>query len=1160
MGKSYQDLVAWQKAMDLLAQVYRLSRRFPKEELYGLTCGALLMPCRQQSCRTPQFGQRVYRTLAVLLLLPLLSAAQSTNSAPAIPSPGTEPSPPVNTAKSDGTANEAVIFERNATKVSFEPDGSGVQEATVVMRVQSQAGVQQLAVLSFPYTSDNQAVEVDYVRVRKADGTLVLTPEYNIQDMPAEVSRRAPMYSDVHEKHVTVKALAVGDILEYVVRYRTFKPLVPGQFWFAYSFTKSYIMKDEELEISVPRDKYLNIKHPDYPPQVTESGTRKTYLWKTSNLSVKDRVELQKLREGPKPSVQLTTFRDWAEVGTWYEQLQRPQLAVTPQIQAKAAELTKGLSSDDDKVRAIYAYVSTHFHYVSLSFGIGRYQPHAAEDVLENEYGDCKDKHTLLAALLKAGGFEAWPALINASRKIDPDVPSPGQFDHVITAVPRGANLLWLDTTPEVAPFGLILASLRDRYALVIPSNKAPSLVKTPAQPSFQALQAFNVEGTLSADGTLTAHVQQTTRGDSEVIFRAAYRSTSNAQWKDLAQRVSYASGYSGEVSNVAVSAPEDTNKPFQVSHDYTKKSFGDWDNHRIVAPLPWFGFESSASDEKTPAEPVILGALGEIVLTSKTTLPPGYAPKYSDKLDLSEDFADYHATYSIENGVLTANRRLIIKQSEVPVSSWETYTKFRKTLADERDRYIDLGNGKAEYPPGEGSAKTEPVTTHADSGPGASAIASPPSPLDILAEAARRNPEAGKCMQQGMEAGDRRDMTQAEESFRKVIALDPKYPIVHLDLALVYMSRRDLEGTLKELRLEVEYHPEFVGTYPVLTHVLVATQRNNEAIAAYHQWLKADPGNLDAATGLSKMLTSSNQNAEAIAVLESAIKSYPDIPTLQYMLGDLYLKNKQTEQGVALLKKAIASDSNRESLNNVAYALADAKVELDLAQQYGEKAMAQMEASSMKAADDPEGLKSARQLGYVWDTMGWIYFRRGDAQKALTYTRAAWVLTQRAVSGDHLGQIYEKLGMKPEAIHAYKLALASTGGNMADLRKRYEHLSGGKASDADVPRLRRSANGAYEPSPGEELSRMRTAKLTSSAKESGSATFTIVFSPVKPNDVKFISGDESLKAMIGPLGGAKYKVEFPDLGPFQLFRRGMVVCASVTGCDVVLLLPDDTQ
>jgi transglutaminase-like putative cysteine protease len=58
--------------------------------------------------------------------------------------------------------------------------------------------------------------------------------------------------------------------------------------------------------------------------------------------------------------------------------------------------LTKGLSDDDAKLRAIYSYVSLHYRYVAISFGIGRYQPHAAGEILGNQYGDCKDKHTLL--------------------------------------------------------------------------------------------------------------------------------------------------------------------------------------------------------------------------------------------------------------------------------------------------------------------------------------------------------------------------------------------------------------------------------------------------------------------------------------------------------------------------------------------------------------------------------------------------------------------------------------------------------------------------------------------------------------------------------------------------------------------------------------------
>ena len=83
-------------------------------------------------------------------------------------------------------------------------------------------------------------------------------------------------------------------------------------------------------------------------------------------------------------------------------------------------------TSYTDKVHALYDFVSTKFRYVGISLGIGRYQPHAAADVLSNDFGDCKDKHTLFTALLAAENIKAVPVLINSSAKIDPDVPSPG--------------------------------------------------------------------------------------------------------------------------------------------------------------------------------------------------------------------------------------------------------------------------------------------------------------------------------------------------------------------------------------------------------------------------------------------------------------------------------------------------------------------------------------------------------------------------------------------------------------------------------------------------------------------------------------------------------------------------------------------------------------
>src|SRR5208282_779466 len=303
-------------------------------------------------------------------------------------------------------SKEAYVIERISTRITEENDGTGTREVTAEVKTLADAGVKAFAVLNFTYTSANEVVEVDYVRVRKPDGTVVKTPDYNIQDMPADVTRTAPLYSDIHEKHIAVKGLGVGDVLEYLVRFRVVKPEVPGHFWEEYSFTKTSISKDERLELSVPREKYVKVVSPDFKPEVKEEGGRRVYRWIHANLEVKEKdPEEIPRRIPPNPDVQVTTFASWEDVGRWYGDLQKDPVVVTPAIQAKAAELTKGLTTDDEKIHAIYNFVSLKFHYIGLDFGIGRYQPHAADDVLDNGYGDCKDKHTLLASLLKAAGY-----------------------------------------------------------------------------------------------------------------------------------------------------------------------------------------------------------------------------------------------------------------------------------------------------------------------------------------------------------------------------------------------------------------------------------------------------------------------------------------------------------------------------------------------------------------------------------------------------------------------------------------------------------------------------------------------------------------------------------------------------------------------------------
>lgn len=348
-------------------------------------------------------------------------------------------------------SQEPFVFEEGSTEIVFENDGTGTRTSKMRIRIQSDAGIQRFAVLTFAYQSSTESVDIDYVRVRKADGKLVLTPSDNVQDLASEITRQAPMYSDLREKHVVVKGLGVGDVLEYQALWKTTKPLAAGEFWTSYNFSHDSILLKEILEISVPRERLVKWSSPKSKPAIAETDNRRIFRWTGSQLEHKSKEQEQKDQETliyqagrgrvPQPEVQFSSFQTWEEVGRWYNNLQQERAKSTAEIRAKAAELTKGLADDRAKARAIYDYVSSQVHYIGIDFGIGRYQPHSAPDVLSNQYGDCKDKHTLLSALLDAVGIPAVAAVISTVHDFDPDVPSPAQFDHVISAVRWGEPL-----------------------------------------------------------------------------------------------------------------------------------------------------------------------------------------------------------------------------------------------------------------------------------------------------------------------------------------------------------------------------------------------------------------------------------------------------------------------------------------------------------------------------------------------------------------------------------------------------------------------------------------------------------------------------------------------------------------------------------------------
>jgi TonB family protein len=1036
-------------------------------------------------------------------------------------------------------SKESVVIEQSMLKIVFHNDGTYTQEQHVRARIQSDAGVRQYGVLPFSYISSIGNVEVEDVRVIKPNGSVVTTRKESVQDVTPEIYRDAPMYSDLREKHLAVKGLEPGDVLEYSAHWKTDKPLIPGQFWTSVHFVKSSVVLDEQLEINVPHDREIKIKSRTIQPTVREENGWRIYVWKTANLESQS-VEEQKRAQAyyairgmlSQPDVLISSFRTWEEVGRWYETLQKEKIEPSPQVIAKAEELTKGLSDDDAKLRAIYNYVSVRYRYVAIALGIGRYQPHAAGEILGNQYGDCKDKHTLLAALLKAVGIQAYPALISNLTTVDLDVPSPGQFNHVISVVLKGDTVSWMDTTPEVTPFGYLINALRSKPALVIMPNNI-SFRATPANPPFNSDDNYTVTAKLDPDGTLHAHVQGTDRGDNELAFRYIFRQLPESEWKDFARKSFYGARLGGTIDSIRPSLPDKTDEPFRLAYDYTLKDFSEADKHRFVVPLSPFNIPEINDEDLSRKTPLWIGQVGESQYESHIELPKGWSVTPPSSIDLKESFAEFHESSELKEGVLLTRRRLVLKANEVSPEQLKSYKAFRKAIADRHDTYIfmhiaaETAGGSAAVTPAQGMARV----------------------AELLREGIRQlpgssNPEALQAERDGFNAVQSRGYAAAITNLKRATSLDPKFSRAWIMLGLTYAGKRDANSAITALQNAVESAPTQVLPYKILAFLYVGLGRQDDAIATWQKLQSLAPEDRDLWSNLSRLYISKKRYAEATLLLESAAKANPSDPYVQLALGTARLRSNETDLGLEALHKALEIQSNAEMLNDVAYELAEADTHLPDAVSYSQRSLNEIEAKLQKI--DPanirkEDLQLTAAIGAYWDTLGWIYFKMGNLPLAESNLRSAWELAQDGVIGYHLGQLYEKEHELPEALHMYNLALEASP-DMTETQARMRTLA-----HVPLPEHRMSA--------GEELSWMRTTKLPKIIDIWASADFDLLIAPSgKVENAVFVAGSELLRNAAKNLQEMSFTEALPGGSTAYLRRRGVLSCDSA--CSFVFYPP----
>lgn len=373
----------------------------------------------------------------------------------------------------------------NDLHFTFDGAGRCVESNHVIYRIEDQEGVHNWADVSGQWEAWHQSKPQIKARVIAADGAVHWMDPNTLNDVP--IHEDAPdLYTDERRYGGPLPAIAIGAIVEQEIVVRDNAPLFAAGVVYRWGVGWS---------VPVNKTRFV-ISHADALPLhyeahlLPEAAVVKSHE-NGSEIITLDQGPLPAFQEAPdhvpfdivlRPEIEFSTGTSWREVASEYARLTDDKVRAAD-VQPVLAKLNLKDGSRSEIIRRIVAALHRNVRYTGVEFGESSLVPQFPSETLKRKYGDCKDKATLLVAMLRGAGFPANLALLDTGpgRDISPELPGIGMFDHAIVYVPAGGSNpeLWIDATAEYSQVGTLPWMDYGRSALII-AGAIDSLKRTP--------------------------------------------------------------------------------------------------------------------------------------------------------------------------------------------------------------------------------------------------------------------------------------------------------------------------------------------------------------------------------------------------------------------------------------------------------------------------------------------------------------------------------------------------------------------------------------------------------------------------------------------------------------------------------------------------------
>ncbi len=359
-------------------------------------------------------------------------------------------------------------------------------------------------------------------------------------------------YDDRHNLAASFNGAEAGDIVafEYAVEQKGWTSYLTG-----FTFQTQQPVQFTRFSVTIPKgwETHVDSQHIS---DITFYRTDQTLEWVGKNMAFRPSEPLMPSWQNLARRIMVapydpndsekTHFVDWSSVGEWISSIMSESALADAPVREIAQTIAGEAPNVRTKIERIAEYVRDEIRYVAVEIGEGGYVPRRASLTLENRYGDCKDKSTLMRAMLGALDIQSVPALALIDGSVKQELPTAFQFDHCIVALPseqfgadtsglgsvRADGWVFFDPTDTRHDLGGVSAGLSGSLAL--PSTMEGSdLVRIPERKSSQYRRIYRATARLETDGSISADVRVVDYGERATIRRASRKNRSGEEQLD---------------------------------------------------------------------------------------------------------------------------------------------------------------------------------------------------------------------------------------------------------------------------------------------------------------------------------------------------------------------------------------------------------------------------------------------------------------------------------------------------------------------------------------------------------------------------------------------------------------------------------------------------